>query len=70
MNKGPSLGRMPANVLLGRRAIVMAGLANEADAVNLRVALMYMATAIRTAFGRKREEPQMMQTSPNIATIH
>jgi hypothetical protein len=34
MNAGTSAGRIPENVLLSERAIVMAGLANEIDAVN------------------------------------
>ena len=31
---GASMGRIPENVLVSERAIVMAGFANEVDAVN------------------------------------
>jgi hypothetical protein len=34
MNPGASLARMPANVFVNDLAIVMAGLANEVEAVN------------------------------------
>lgn len=49
-----SLGRMPANVSLGDRAIVTAGLANDIDDVNQYAQTIYAATANGVAVGRAR----------------
>ena len=59
---------MPANVSDSARANVTAGLANDVDAVNQYAAVMYAATANGTAEARRREQPQITATSPNVAT--
>ena len=68
MNQGASNGRIPTNVSLSDRAIVTAGFANDVDAVNQYAAVMYAPTANGTAFDRMREQPQMTEISPNVAT--
>ena len=42
--------------------------ANEVDAVNQYAPVMYAPTANGTAGFRRRETPQMMLSSPNVAT--
>ena len=68
MNPGTSVGRIPANVSLRHRAIVTAGFANEVDAVNQYAAVMYRPTAKGTIPERDREQPQMTDNSPKVAT--
>ena len=58
---------MPANVSLSDLAIVTAGLAKDVDAVNQYAALIYAPTANGTAPVRAREQPQITDTSQNVA---
>jgi len=53
MNAGTSAGRIPENALLSERAIVMAGLANEVDAVNQYAAPIQQATIHGTSSERR-----------------
>ena len=59
---------MPANVSDNDRANVRAGFANEVDAVNQYAAVMYAPIAKGTAAERRREQPQITERSPNVAT--
>ncbi len=68
MNHGASAGRIPENVLVNDRARVTAGLANEVDAVNQYAPVMYAPTANATESERDRLQPQMTESSPNVAT--
>jgi hypothetical protein len=68
MKPGASAGRIPANVFVNALATVTAGFANEVDAVNQYAPVMYAPTANGTAELRRRETPQMMLSSPNVAT--
>ena len=68
MKPGTSLGLIPANVSLKDRAIVTAGFANEVDAVNQYAAVMYNPTAKGTIPAREREQPQMTDNRPKVAT--
>src|SRR5271167_3462125 len=68
MNPGASAGRIPANVSLAERASVTAGLANEVDDVNQYAPVTYAPTANGTSEDRRRAQPQMTQSSPNVAT--
>ena len=63
-----SSGRMPAKVSERERAMVTAGLANEVDDVNQYAAAMYAATANGTTLARWREQPQITQSRPKVAT--
>jgi hypothetical protein len=67
-NKGTSTGRIPANVSDNERAIVTAGFANDVEEVNQYAAVMYAATANGTTLDRWREQPQITQIKPNVAT--
>jgi hypothetical protein len=66
MNAGTSAGRIPENALLSERAIVMAGLANEVEAVNQYAAPIKQATI----HGASSERRQLSITcnGPNVAT--
>ena len=68
MKAGASVGLMPANVSLIDLAKVTAGFANEVEAVNQYAAVMYAATANGTADDRKRTQPQITASNPNVAT--
>src|SRR5580658_3771059 len=59
---------MPAKVSLADLASVTAGLANEVDAVNQYAPVMYAPTANGTAAERRRAQPQITASSPNVAT--
>src|SRR2546423_4916680 len=64
---GTSTGRMPANVSLAERASVTAGFANDVDAVNQDAAVMYAPTAKGAAVERRRAQPQITASRPNVA---
>jgi hypothetical protein len=67
INPGASAGRIPAKVSLADRASVTAGYAKEVDAVNQYVPVRYAATANGTADERRRAQPQMIASNPNVA---
>jgi len=68
MNAGASTGRIPENVFVRVRAMVTAGFANDVDAVHQYAPVMYAPTAKATAFGCRREQPQMTDSRPKVAT--
>src|SRR5437762_11061510 len=68
MNAGASDGRMPAKVFVAARASVTAGFANDVDAVNQYAAVIYAPTAHGMASGLRREQLQITESSPNVAT--
>ena len=68
MKPGASTGRMPAKVSLAVRASVTAGFANDVDDVNQYAAVMYAPTANGTAAERRRAQPQITASRPNVAT--
>src|SRR6266849_1030075 len=67
MNAGALLGAMPANVLESARAIVIAGFANEVEAVNQYAAPIHAATRHAASFGPV--EPITTRINPAVATI-
>src|SRR5476649_502732 len=66
MNAGTSTGRIPENVSVSERAIVMAGFANDVDAVNQYAAPIHAAT-IHGASSERRC-PSTTMSNPKVAT--
>ena len=66
MNGGTSAGRIPENVFVSERAIVIAGLANEVDAVNQYAAPIQAATIHGASSERWR--PITTSSRPKVAT--
>jgi hypothetical protein len=62
----PALGAIPENVLLSARAIVIAGFANEVDAVNQYAAPIQAATRHAASLGPV--EPMTTRINPAVAT--
>src|SRR6185503_5748655 len=67
MKPGVSAGRMPANVSLSARPMLMAGFANDVDAVNQYAAPIHNDT--RQAACSKVGERNATSTSPAVATL-
>ena len=67
MKPDTSEGRMPENVLVRDRAIVTAGFANDVEAVNQYAPVMYAPTANGTASDPTLLQPQITESSPNVA---
>src|SRR4051812_17521680 len=59
---------MPVKVSVSVRASVTAGFANEVDAVNQYAAVMYAPTANGTTDDLRREQLQITDSRPNVAT--
>src|SRR5580704_17769904 len=66
MNAGALLGAMPANVLESARAMVIAGFANEVEAVNQYAAPIQAATIHGASAARRW--PKTTSRSPKVAT--
>ena len=66
MNPATCAGAMPANVLLRERAIVIAGLAKDVDAVNQYAAPIQADTRHAASFGL--EDPITTKINPAVAT--
>jgi hypothetical protein len=65
MKNGALLGAMPANVLLSARAIVIAGFANDVEAVNQYAAPIQVATRHAASLGFS--EPITTRIKPAVA---
>jgi hypothetical protein len=59
---------MPAKVSVRHLAIVTAGFANEVEAAKQYAAVMHAPTAKGTVSDRSREQPQIIEIKPNVAT--
>src|SRR5687768_5860307 len=68
MNHGASAGRMPEKVFVNDLARVTAGFAKDVEAVNKYAPVMYNPTAYGTASERAREQPQIIDSNPKVAT--
>ena len=66
MNPGTSNGRIPEKVFESERAMVIAGLAKDVDAVNQYAAPIHAATIQAASWGRWC--PTTTRTNPNVAT--
>ena len=66
MNAGTSVGRIPAKVSDSDRAMVIAGLANDVEAVNQYAAPIQAATI--QAASSVRRCPRTTRSNPKVAT--